>query len=128
LFDWIGKLWTAPPPPEAKWVVRIDSEFILVSDPAGEVRGATKAGLERVVIETNDSGPWGADVWWLLFADHHEPACAFPMGASGERSAVDYLMTLPGFDHAAMLRAMSSTANATFPVWKRDWTSMAASG
>jgi hypothetical protein len=71
------------------------------------------------MIETNDSGPFGADIWWLLFGADDRLACAFPQGAAGEKAAVDRLLGLPGFDHEAMIMAMGSTGNAVFPVWRR---------
>ena len=77
------------------------------------------ADLNGVMIETNDSGPFGADVWWLLFgADDRLPA-PFRKARSGEQAAIDWLLGLPGFDHDAMIMAMGSTGNAVFPVWRR---------
>jgi len=77
-----------------------------------------KIDLGGVIIETNDSGPWGADVWWLLFGSDDKVAVAFPQGASGEKAVVDYLIALPGFDHGAMIDAMQSADNNVFPVWR----------
>lgn len=79
-----------------------------------------KASLAGVMIETNDSGPWGADVWWLMFDENDQLACAFPQGATGESDAIDFFMQLGGFDNEAMIAAMGSTDNAVFPVWRRD--------
>ena len=119
MFGWLRKLRQPPPPPEASWVVAVDVESIRVTDEAGETRAVAKSELSGVAIETNDSGPWGADVWWLLFGAGDGPACAFPLGATGEKAAVDYLMGLAGFDLAQMTEAMRSTRNMTFPVWRR---------
>lgn len=90
-----------------------------MTDEAGETRAVAKADLSGVAIETNDSGPWGADVWWLLFGAGDGLACASPMGATGEDSAVNHLAALPGFDHGEMVKAMTSTDNALFPVWRK---------
>lgn len=92
---------------------------IRVTDPAGGSRAIGKSELSGVAIETNDSGPWGADLWWLLFGAGGVPACAFPLGATGEKAAVDYLTALAGFDHAEMAKAMSSTDNRLFALWSR---------
>jgi hypothetical protein len=119
MFGWLRKLRYNPPPLEARWVVAVDDEAIRVTDEAGESRAVAKSELAGVAIETNDSGPWGADVWWLLFGAADELACAFPIGATGEKAAVDYLTALPDFDHAEMVEAMGSTANRLFPVWRR---------
>ena len=120
MFGWLRKLRTLPPPPEARWVVAVDEAAIRVTDGRGETQGVGKAELSRVAIETNDSGPWGADVWWLLFDAEDRVACAFPLGATGEKAALDYLAALPGFDHSEMAKAMACTDNALFPVWRRD--------
>ncbi|HYJ84101.1 MAG TPA: hypothetical protein VEW26_14810, partial [Allosphingosinicella sp.] len=102
-----------------RWVVVVDGGSVRVTDEAGASRAVAKAELAGVAIETNDSGPWGADVWWLLFGAHDGLACAFPMGATGEQAAVDYLSGLAGFDHGMMIEAMQSTDNMIFPVWRR---------
>jgi hypothetical protein len=46
--------------------------------------------MAGVAFETNDTGPWGADVWWLLFGSDEQLAGVFPQGATGESSALDY--------------------------------------
>jgi hypothetical protein len=115
--------WFKRPPqrlePEVKWIVAHDVDFIQVTDLEGQNSKVAKSELSGVVIETNDSGPWGADVWWMLFGAEDQLACAFPQGATGEEAVLDYLMSLPGFDHAEMINAMSSTENAVFPVWRK---------
>jgi len=106
-------------PREAAWVVTIEDDEIRVADPEGQLRGIAKAALAAVLIETNDSGPWGSDFWWLLLAADKSLGCAFPQGATGEKAAMEWLMALPGFDHAAMITASGSTSNAFFTVWER---------
>jgi hypothetical protein len=103
---------------EASWTVDAVEGFISVTDPNGETHSVALAELGGVMIETNDSGPFGADVWWLLFGPDDRLACAFPQGASGEKEAVDLLVSLSGFDHEAMIMAMASATNAVFPVWR----------
>ena len=104
--------------PEARWVVAVEPDAIRVSDPEGLEKVVPKSELSGVVIETNDTGPWGADVWWLLFGTGDRPACAYPQGATGEQAALDYLLSLNGFDQGAMTSAMRSVENAVFPVWR----------
>ena len=118
MFDRFGKADQSPQP-EDNWEVSLDADLIRVRDKAGAERSVARSALSAVAIETNDSGPWGADLWWLLFDADDRLACAFPQGATGEQAAVDYLLTLPIFDHDAMVRAMASTGNAIFPVWRR---------
>jgi hypothetical protein len=108
----------SPAGPEAAYVVSFDGTVIAVRDPDGQVHQLPISDLRGVIIETDDSGPWGADLWWLLFGADDRVAVAFPSGATGEQGAVDQLMALPGFDFETMTRAMSSTDLATFPVWR----------
>lgn len=106
--------------PEHKWVVSVDDDLISVCDQSGLTKSVAKGDLSRVAIETNDSGPWGADVWWLLFDGCDQLICAFPQGATGEGAVVEYVCALPAFDYAEMIRAMASTDNAVFGVWRKQ--------
>jgi len=105
--------------PESRWVVTVEGDRINVRDEAGRIKYVATGDLSGVVVETNDTGPWGADVWWLLFDASDRVACAFPQGATGEKGVVDYLSALPGFDHGEMIKAMISTDNAVFALWRR---------
>jgi hypothetical protein len=104
--------------PEAAYVASFDGSVVAVRDPEGGVRQLPISDLRGVIIETNDSGPWGADLWWLLFGPDDRISIAFPSGATDEQIVVDRLMALPGFDFEAMTNAMSSTDVAVFPVWR----------
>ncbi|QNA83411.1 hypothetical protein G4G27_04890 [Sphingomonas sp. So64.6b] len=119
MFDWFKKK-SGKAEPESKWVVTFDGEHIGVSDAAAQTKRAAKHDLSGVAIETNDSGPWGADLWWLFFRSDGQMLFAFPQGATGEKAVIDYLLTLPSFDHGKMIEAMASTENAIFVVWQRS--------
>ena len=71
------------------------------------------ADLGSVCIETNDSGPWGADVWWLLIDKAGQIRGAFPQMATGEDAAIQRLQRLPGFE----VLGMNSTENGRFTCW-----------
>jgi hypothetical protein len=104
---------------EAAYIVSVEGDGISVADPKGEESTLALEDISGVMIETNDSGPSGAEIWWLLFGADDRIAVTFPRGASGEQEAIDWLVGLPGFDHDAMSMAMASTANAVFPIWRR---------
>jgi hypothetical protein len=106
--------------PEAQWKVWLSEDAISSEDQTGVSQTVSKDQLYSIAIETNDSGPWGADVWWLMFDIEGRLSCAFPQGATGEEDAVKYLMGLAGFDHSSMISAMGSTSNKVFPVWQRQ--------
>ncbi len=118
MFGWFKKK-PARLQPESRLVIAIEGDTISVTSDGGQIKSVTKGDLSGVAIETNDSGPWGTDVWWLLFGTRDQLACAFPQGATGEKATVDYLMSLPSFDHSEMIKAMASTGNAVFSVWRR---------
>ena len=104
--------------PESRWKVSIEGDVIRVLEMDDTTSTLAMVDLSAVVIETNDSGPWGADSWWLLFDRSGNPACAFPQGATGEQAVADCLSALPGFDHGEMGNAIRSTWNHSFPVWR----------
>ena len=68
------------------------------------------ANLAAVHVETNDSGSWEADVWWMLNDNNGETKVAFPKSATGETDALARLQQLPGF----VVQGTNSTANARF--------------
>jgi hypothetical protein len=119
MFGWQRKKGPGAPYPEALWVVALEEERIAVTDPEDETRSVELSDLSAVAIETNDTGPWGADFWWLFFGPDRAFACAVPQGATGEQTVVDYLKALPSFDWNEMTKAVRSTANAVFTVWER---------
>ncbi|MBI1339990.1 hypothetical protein GC169_07245 [bacterium] len=121
MFGWFARKprKVNPPSPEARWFVTCEGDMLWVMDDQRNQQHLAKADLSGVIIETNDSGPWGADVWWVLAGPDGQPAMTFPKGASGEDAMLDYLMELPGFDYEKMIEAMGSTDNASFPVWRR---------
>ncbi|PBN45066.1 hypothetical protein [Sphingobium sp. D43FB] len=119
MFSWFRKK-PKPLQPEGKWVVAIEDDQISVRNESGRLKSVAKSDLSGVAIETNDSGPWGADVWWMLFDATDQMACTFPQGAKGEDAAINWLTALPSFNHGEMIRAMGSTNNAVFAVWRKE--------
>lgn len=117
MFGWFRKRTTRLQP-EARWIVEAASDQLRVTDPAGTVQTLAKAELRGVAIETNDTGPWGADVWWLLFGADERVAARYPQGATGEEAMLSYLIALPAFDMQQMAMAVGSTDNAYFLVWQ----------
>ena len=100
--------------PEQSYVVGIFADEVRCSWPDGSVQIVNLQRLRDVHVETNDSGPWGLDVWFVL-RDELDQQCAYPLGATGEAAVLDRLLALPGFQ----LQGMNSTANARFLCWRR---------
>ena len=104
----------------ANWSVEASDDRIAAVDPDGQLATIAMSDLGRVFIETNDSGPFGEDVWWLLLGRNERVAVRFPQSADGEHAAVEALLKLPGFNYEQMITAMGSTEHAFFPVWRRS--------
>jgi hypothetical protein len=106
---------------ERKIIVSFDESGITAAFPGGRTEAIAWSEVERVAIETNDSGPWGADFWWLL--EGETKRCAYPQGTTGEMEAMAaFPSRFPGFSHKAVIAASSSTSNARFLCWERDKT------
>jgi hypothetical protein len=100
-------------------IVKIDDMGISVSYPKGELQSISWPEVEKVTIETNDSGPWGADVWWIL--NGSGKVCSYPGGATGEQEALaEFPKRFPRFSDEQVIRAMGSTSNAQFVCWQRE--------
>jgi hypothetical protein len=102
--------------PESDYFVSLAQNAIEVRVPDGHTERVSLDDLREVVVETNDSGPWGADVWWHLIGSASRTS--YPQGATGEPIVLDALQKLPGFDDRELIRAMRSTSNATFICWR----------
>jgi hypothetical protein len=104
--------------PECLYEISVENEEFVIKQPSGETTHLPTSELTKVVIITNDSGPWGADVWWFLFGSNKELGYTFPGGATGESKMLEYVQKLPGFDNQVFIRAMGSTSNAEFVCWR----------
>lgn len=103
---------------ESAFVVRLEDGAIVSRRPDGTCERVALSALAAVLIETDDSGPWGTDLWWIL-AGADGTGCIYPGGADGEQEILALLQALPGFDNAALIAAMTSTSNERFLCWKR---------
>ena len=106
--------------PERLFVVSVGEREISVQKPDGRIEAMPIADLREVAIVTNDSGPVGADVWWLLAGKEARSDCAFPGGSAGERDVLQFVQQLPGFDNIRFIEAMGSTSNAKFVCWSAE--------
>jgi hypothetical protein len=122
--SWPGRSATSKCPagkglyPECLFVVSLSNAEITNSRPDGVIERLPVRDLREVAIETNTSGPWGADVWWLLTGTAPDARCAYPGGATGEQTMLQWLQKLPGFDEKAVINAMGCTSNARFVCWR----------
>jgi len=99
-------------------VVSFDEKLVSAKFPTGAKQTIAWQAVHRVAIETNDSGPWGADVWWLL--EGKENRVAYPQGATGDpEMLLQYPIRFPEFNDATVIKAMGCTSNARFVCWER---------
>jgi hypothetical protein len=106
--------------PLAKWSVRFEGDDIATSDGSETTNRLPVRELRKVVVQTDDSGPWGADVLYFLFTEDPQPAGVFPIEAEGCQEFVKWLSTLPGYHDRELARAMASTDVATFVVYEAE--------
>lgn len=100
--------------PEARFVVEVTAtDEIVCRAPKQAEQRISMADLGAVYVETNYSGPWAEDVWWLLKDKTGQTQVAFPQLATGEDVALERLRLLPGFE----VRGMNSSENAQFMCW-----------
>jgi hypothetical protein len=116
-YRWVDKV--AQRQPVSAWRLDCAGEVLQATTPDHQVLQVAKSELSGVIIDTNDSGPVGDDVWWVLLGADGGAAVVYPQGAPGEEAMLDYLLALPGFDHEEMIRAMGCTDNTAFKVWRK---------
>jgi hypothetical protein len=99
--------------PEERYTVTYDGGRFTATYPDETSASMMFGDITRVVIETNDTGPWGIDVWWILYGRGPDDLLAFPLGGNGYREAAEVLERLPGFQ----LRGMNSVERKRFECW-----------
>lgn len=109
----------APPRlvPESSFIVKVLPDEIVVHPPEAFQEHIPISEIQTIAIETNDTGPWGADVWFKIECIEPSKSSAFPQGATGEQEFIDWVFNLPGFDANQFLAAMQCTENRRFECW-----------
>lgn len=116
-FERIRK-WLSRPSALERWSVRIVSDHIVTADGYGELRYLAIADLTKIVVATDDSGPWGADVVYLLHGVGPDPVGMFPLEATGSQTFVEWLSQRAGYNDREHRRAMGSTRVARFTIFE----------
>ena len=99
-------------------MVTISGEAIVTTDGQGTERQLPIVDLKRVVVATDDSGPWGEDVVFLLYSEAAEPTGIFPLEANGAQDFIAWSKSLPGYHDRELAKAMSSTTVARFVIYE----------
>ncbi|MEN2789016.1 hypothetical protein ABC974_05210 [Sphingomonas oligophenolica] len=82
-------------------------------------RHRMRSRVAKIIVETWDTGPFPTDLCWLL-ADAEDKILFVMPGGTLDKAMLGRIGNTPGFDKAAIRRAMRSTSNARFTVWQRD--------
>ena len=99
-------------------VVTFDDQEVVRTLTDGGVERVRWDELEEVSILTTDEGPFVDDVYWLLIS--RTGGCAVPSSAKGSAELLPRLQRLPDFDNEAVIKAMGSTSNGRFLVWRKS--------
>lgn len=119
MLGWLRKRFESASP-LSRWSVNLNDGEILTSDGEGTHRNLPIHDLQKVVVATDDSGPWGADVMFLLYSNDTEPIGLFPLEAAGCNSFVKWLIRLPGYHDRELAKAMGSTKVAKFNIFEAE--------
>ena len=116
--DWLRRFLRLekPAPPR----VMLSDDVIHFSADGGAPVSMAIGDRAAVVIETNDSGPWGDDVVWHLLGRAEGTALSIPQSAENFAPLLERLQSLPGFDKEAVIEAMGSTALNAYLCWEAD--------
>ncbi len=115
MFGWLKKLWSRGQPD----TVTFDEERILRTLPDGKEESVRWSELSEISIITTDGGPWAEDVFWLFLGPDSQQGCVVPGSWEGINRLLRRLQQLPGFDDQEVIRAMGSTSNNRFVVWRK---------
>lgn len=75
--------------------------------------------LARITIRTNDTGPWGEDMFWV-FEEDGGNSLLIPASATGVDLLFDAFAPLDGVDYDAITKATNTTENGEFAVWSKQ--------
>ena len=106
--------------PESAIAVSFDSHEIRCEKPNGVTETIKWDDLDAVLVETNDQGPFGPDVIWLLMSKDMASGCVYPQGATGDEILLKEMQNrLPGINNEMIINAMLSVDNQKFLIWEK---------
>jgi len=98
--------------------VQVDDNGVLRID--GDVKEeVTWAEVAEIKIITTDEGPYKEDVFFVLVGPEKR-GCLVPHDAAVRTQLLEEMQKrFPGLDDGAVIKAMGSTSNNTFVIWKK---------
>lgn len=103
---------------EKAWIVTYSEEGVKLTTPDQQTASVKWEELLGIFMETDDSGPFGSDVRWILATSAR--SLVFPLGCDGEQELLTRLQKLPNFQNSTLIEAMASTEPALFKLWERQ--------
>jgi hypothetical protein len=100
--------------PEPLVRVTVAGDWLACLHPDGAFQRVSRTDVQAIYFETGD-GPFEMD-WWIVEGSTPDTRCTFPLGATGEAEAVEWLKQLEGFE----VLGMNSTTPHRFLCWRRD--------
>jgi hypothetical protein len=116
--QWLRSLFRRRPVPQ--WRLSLRNDAVRLENREGPQETLAFADLAAVVIETNESGPWGDDVIWHLLGRAEGSALSIPQTAEDFPMLLTRLEALPGFDNREVVAGMGSTTLNAFLCWEAD--------
>ena len=102
---------------ESNWTVKSTKEKLVSIDYDGLEEELSFDDIDKIIVETNNSGPWNSDVLWKIY--YNDKLLIVPLGCSGESIMLEKFQLFPDFDNEKFIEAMTSTENNTFLVWTK---------
>ena len=122
LWSWLRDRWAAYKAWQSKriglprFTATLAGDTLHIESPRKDIKAFDLGTLKKVSVATNDSGPFGYDLWFVLEGGNGE--ISFPLETDGLNEVLQRLDQLPGF----RMRGMNSTANAWFECWPNPQT------
>ncbi|MBO0853321.1 MAG: hypothetical protein J2P18_06090 [Nocardia sp.] len=97
--------------------VEITDRFVRRTLDNGRIEEVTWHELTEVRMITTADGPFADDVFFVLIGARGN-GCVVPHSAA-DTGFLARLQSLPGFDNAKVLKAMGTSGDCQFLVWRR---------
>jgi hypothetical protein len=105
--------------PVSPVVVSTDETIIRVHQPDAPDRSLTWEEITNVTVVAKVSNPADMDFRWTIAGSRGHAPITVPFGASGEREFIRAMQGhLQGFDNMAVVEALSTSRDGSFPIWE----------
>jgi hypothetical protein len=117
MFGWVRRILGRQKPSPPRVML---SDDLIQFESGGAPASLSFNDLAAIVIETNDSGPWGDDVVWHLLGRAEGSCLSIPQIAEGFSPLLERLQRIPGFENKEVIAAMGSASLNAFLCWEAD--------